>query len=53
MQNYFLKCLARNNMKAIAEILKVHCLMEHNQLGNFFPIYGAMTCDDFEYLEAA
>ena len=39
-------------MKAIAEIIKVHCLMEHNQLGNFFPVYGAMTCDDFEYLEA-
>ena len=53
MQKFFLKNLAKSNMNAIKEIIKVHCLMEHNLMGNFMPIYGAMTCEDFEYLEAA
>ena len=40
-------------MRAIEEIVKVHCLMEHNIRGNFIPIFGTMTCEDYEYLSAA
>ena len=40
-------------MKSIEDIVKVHCLMEHNIRGNFIPIFGSMTCEDYEYLSAA
>ena len=53
MQKFFYKSLAKNDMKAIEEIVKVHCLMEHNIRGNFIPIFGTMTCEDDEYLSAA
>ena len=53
MQKFFFKSLDENNMKAIQEIVKVHCLMEHNIRGNFIPIFGTMTCEDAEYLSAA
>ena len=53
MQKFFFKSLAESNMKAIEEIVKVHCLMEHYIRGNFIPIFGTMTYDDVEYLLAA